>query len=398
MPFGGLSPLPLRLGASSDVSISPENWLRLCDDVVATRSPLAVLYIQEPAGVYGACTVSGLSRAGTDPRFIPATSSLVSYGGGHTFRQIEIDLGEGYTDSTFGDLRKWKPRSAIVGCSTTVSVCRLSISGNKVYLRFATMPVAQQSYYAVIYGETEQRWSGDYGASPYKKAAKYAGATPYAAIWLTEMMKARGDAFSTATGSYTQMENIALARSFAYLQNISERHAACQLPMQADQIIGRWARVLDIGTNDDRDWQVRNKCAAKYSLTLGGVSNESLDQSATLLFGSNFTGVTWGGPSESSTDYNPGGLPNGTFWPVFEMDGPGSLNIDDAAWSSPIYHFVVDLTAANTTEAARLYAIATRDFDEILRPSLPPVVTWDYRFNHDSGFNLGVDHLNRDAL
>lgn len=388
MPFGGLAPFPLRLGASSDVSISPENWLRLCSDAMAMFAlPLAVLRIEEPDGVYGDCLVTGLSRAGTDPSFITVTVTKVG-----TLRRVIINVGAGYTDSTFSEERKWKAKQAVIRCLTSVKSFSPTISGNRILLQFGGLPETKQSYCAIIYGDVEQNQEGDYGAWQYKNAAKYAGDTPYASIWLSEFEKSRGDAFSTRAGSFTQMENIAQARSFGYLQSISERHAACQIPMQSDQNLGRHASVMDIGSADGKDWQVRNKCAAMYMLAASGTTEETLSSSAELIFGNNFHSMVWGGSDdEESPALN-------TFWSANGHDGPGALNIDDATWSSPAFHLTINLIVANDVEMTRVSSLAKGDFDELLRKTLPPVITWDYVFNRDTGFNLGVDRMDKTAL
>jgi hypothetical protein len=388
MPFGGLAPFPLRLGASSDTSIAPEHWLRLCDDVIAQRHPIAVLHIVEGATA-GACTVTGLCRGGTDVSAITATlTTPIAFNW-----RVTVTLGDGYTDSTTGEIVRWRIVNADakqVGISTidTVTIPNLP---NTIYVSYIAAPrTGARQHTLIIFGETEQRWAGDYGAEPTKRACKGAGDVPYAAIWLQEMQAIRGDAFSTASGSYTQMENIACARVFAYLQNIAERHAANQLPMQADQSLGRWATIMDIGTTDDRDWQVRRKCAAKYALTTTGATQDALDAAGALLFGPNFHSIAW---TPGTIDTPP---PN-TFWPAGDA-GPGAYDLGGGPWSSSRCHFTVELTAANQAEAVRLLGLAHRDFDELILSALPPVVTWSFRFNPDNGFILDASRLNQEAL
>jgi hypothetical protein len=392
MPFGGLSPFPLRLGAQSNTSISPENWLRLCDDVVQQRHPLAVLLITEPVENYGPCTVTGLFMGGTDPSAITAQLDEMATDNSYL---ITVNMGAGYVDSTSGKFRPWAVKFASakqVGhlISEDVDV----YDNSDIEFSYVDVRTGARTHTLVVWGETEPRFSGDYGAEPTKEAAKEAGAVPYAWVWLQEMQAIRGDAFSTTPGSYTQMENIAAARMFAYVQNLAERNAASQIPMQADQAIGRWASLLNIGTTDDRDWQVRRKCAAKFTLTTTGASEQSLEAAASLLFGSNFSEIAW---DLGSIDSPP---PN-TLWPGdLEHIGPAVLDIGIGyAWTSSRYHFDVRLTSTNDTEMARLVGIGRRDFDEILIDVMPPVVTWSYQFNHtDDGFALSVDKLDRDTL
>lgn len=385
MQFGGLAPLPGRLGPSSDESISPENWLRICDDVVMQRQPLAVLLIAEGAGV-GACTVTGVSMGGMDVSGITATLYESSPGEWTTL----INLGEGYTSPLDGSVVKWSPRythAKVVGSTMAITE---TTAGQYVTLSYSDLRSWPFSYTVVIYGWTAQKWAGDYGAEPTKKAAKKENDAPYAWVWLQEMQVVRGDAFSTASDSPTQWENIAIARIYAYLQSIAERHAACQLPMQADQNLGRWATIMNIGTTDDRDWQVRRKCAAKFALTTTGASETSMNAAASLLFGSNFTSITWG---EGTIDAPP---PN-TFWPGGTA-GPGDYDLGGGPWLSSRYSFVVALNTANDAETVRVRNLALRDFDEMLRAALPPVTTWAYQFNSGSGFTLDFSRMDYEAL
>ena len=393
MPFGGMSPMPLRLGAQSDTSISPENWLRLCDDVAAQHHPLAVLYIAEGAGA-GACAVTGISMGGTDVAGSGITATLANTSG--TNWQITISVGPGYIDPETLELHRWSVSFADPRPVGGVFISLAGIStNNDVLVTYDNARTTPLRHVVTIYGTTEQRWSGDYGAEPSKSRAGNAADVPYAWVWLQELQVTRGDAFSVASGSFTQMENVALARGFAYLQDIAERHASNQLPTQADQSLGRWATIMNVGTTDDRDWQVRRKCAAKYALTTTGATAASLNAAATLLFGGNFYGINW---TLGTVDYPP----EATFWPPgFTGDpspGPGALDIGNGVWTSSRFHFTVELTAANEVEATRLIGIAHRDFDEMLQASLPPVVTWDYRFNPTNGFILDTSRMDREAL
>lgn len=390
MPFGGTAPFPLRLGAQSDTSISPENWLRLCDDVVQQNHPLAVLIITEPAETYGPCTVTGLFRGGTDPG-ATITAQLDEMATANSYL-LTVSMGSSYIDSTSGEVKPWAIKIANARQIGSTTVDDPYIYDTDIEISYVAVRTGARQHTLVVYGETEPRYSGDYGAEPSKSSAGAAADIPYAWIWLQEAQAIRGDAFSTAPGSYTQLENIAIARMLAYAQNLADRLAASQLPMQADQAIEQWASLMNVGTTDDRDWQARRKCAAKFALVTVGANEQSLNAAAALVFGANLIGLTW---NEGTID----SPPENTFWPG-GTSGPAGLDIGVGyAWTSPRLRFVIALSSANETETTRLLSVNRREFDEMLFDVMPPVTTWVYKINPmGDGFALSVDRMDRDEL
>jgi hypothetical protein len=390
MPFGALAPFPLRLGAQSNTSISPENWLRLCDDVVQQNHPLAVLLITEPAETSGPCTVTGLFLGGTDPG-ATITAQLDEMATDNSYL-ITVSMGSSYIDSTSGERKSWALKMANARHVGATTVDDVYIYDTDIEISYTVVRSGARQHTLVVYGETAPKYSGDYGAEPTKSSAGAAADIPYAWIWLQEAQAIRGDAFSTAPGSYTQIENIAIARMFAYTQNLADRLAASQLPMQADQAIDYWASLMNVGTTDDRDWQARRKCAAKFALVTVGANTQSLNAAASLVFGSNFVRIDW---NEGTLDSPP---PN-TFWPG-GTSGPAGLNIGDGyAWTSTRHRFSIILTSLNNAETTRLMSVNRREFDEMLIDVMPPVNVWDYKINQNGdGFELSVDRMGFDEL
>jgi hypothetical protein len=247
------------------------------------------------------------------------------------------------------------------------------------------------THLVVVHGITEPRYAGDYGASADKIASSFEGESPYAWQWLQEMRQVRGDAFSTAPGSFTEMENIALARHFGMVQRLAERHAASQTPEGSDQTLGRWAKILDIGTTTNRDWELRSVAAAKFALTIGGPTAAALTAAAQQVFRHNFVTI-----HRFLGDFD--APPEPTFWPAGVV-GPGVLDIGNGVWSSVRYYYLIELTATSDIERARVYGVAKNTFDDLLRSSLPPVCTWGYTFKAPGagivpgGFQLGRDSL-----
>lgn len=395
MSFGGLAPFPIRLGPGGDESISPEQWLRLCDDVAGQMQPLVSLLITEPpAGIAndGPCTVTGRSMGGTSLTGITCTRTTSLAG----VAMLELSIGEYYTDPVTGQQRRWKPlagHAQMVGCFVPGSVdAPPDIQSNTSITVSYWWDVATTGVHTLIlWGLAERGEPGDYGAEPTKAQAAYEGEVPYAYTWLLECRGMRGSVFESRAGSFVEMENIAMARVFGLLQRHNERHVWNQLPADSDQCIGRWAKLMDVGTTGDKDWQARRKCAARFALITGGPSDAAISDAMAAIFG----------PAFVTVHRFPGTLdaaPAPTYWPGVS-NGPGALDIDgNGAWTSQRYHFIVQLTAANDAQRDRVLALAHRDADELFFSSLVPVCTWGYSFNVPGNFILGTDQLGRDSL
>lgn len=393
MGFGGLAPLPMRLGDGGEESVSPEQWLRVASDVKASFGALLVLLIQEPAqgvGNDGPCTVSGFGMGGSDLTGITVTRTTSG-----AVNIIDIDIGAGYTDPTLDVVRHWAIKAGhakMVGYYAAGHLdSLLHNSGNLASVAYFPDAGTTGLHTVVLWGMTEKDELADYGAEPDKAASAYEGDVPYAHIWLTELRNVRGSAYSTIEGSFPEMENRAKARFFAFLQRCAERHVWAQLPACADENIGRWSRIMDVGTTNDLGWQARRKCAARFALIAGGPTEASMTEALQLILGPSFVALhTFHGTFDAP--------PDPTYWPGVN-DGPGSMDLDGTgAWSSQRHHFVVQLTAPNDTQKARVLNTAHRDADELFFAALVPVSTWDYAFNEPGQFILGVSQLGRDSL
>jgi len=394
MPLGGIGGVcPLRLGREF---ANPEQWLRLAVDAAYAATPLAVLLVIEQVG--GACTVYGLQRGQSGYAQITAgiTATWTNPGGGNN--RVDIVFPFSYIDAESGESRSWRPMGAtsqVAGSSLVVSGADLVNTSSAHYTIRVEYLTASRSgpltHLVVVHGITEPRYAGDYGASADKISSSFEGESPYAWQWLQEMRQVRGDAFSTAPGSFTEMENIALARHFGMVQRLAERHAASQTPEGSDQTLGRWAKILDIGTTTNRDWELRSVAAAKFALTIGGPTAAALTAAAQQVFRHNFVTI-----HRFLGDFDT--PPEPTFWPAGVV-GPGVLDIGNGVWSSVRYYYLIELTATSDIERARVYGVAKNTFDDLLRSSLPPVCTWGYTFKAPGtgivpgGFQLGRDSL-----
>lgn len=373
----------------------PEQWLRLATDAASADAPLAVLLVTEIAG--GTCSVSGIHRGKSGFSAITSgiTATWTDPAGADNF--VDIVFPFFYTDEENGETHSWAP----VGIASQVAASYVVISSATVIGGASNYTIRVQylestrlgplTHVVVIYGTTEPKYAGDYGASSDKISSSFEGESPYAWQWLQEMRQVRGDAFSTAPGSFPEMENIALARHFGMVQRLAERHAASQTPEGSDQTLGRWAKILNIGTTTNRDWELRSVAAAKFALTIGGPTAAAITAAAQQVFRHNFVTI-----HRFVGDFDSPPVP--TFWPAGVV-GPGVLDIGNGVWSSVRYYYLIQLTAVSDSERARVYGVAKNTFDDLLRSALPPVNTWGYTFTAPGaglmpgGFQIGRDSL-----
>lgn len=382
MPLGGLAPFPMRLGPSSETAVSPEEWLRLAVDAAAIDTPICILRIIVLSGA-GSGIITGFGR-GT---FTPTLS--VSWAG--AIGTFVVTPGDAYTDD-LGNSRNWTARAAIVNMLNGVpDALSWEVSSGQLEITVDASGAYTNVFHIAVYGETEPRFAGDYGSEP-NKVESPEGVAPYAWIWLQETQRIRGDAFSIAAGSFTQMENISMARFWGLVQRVNERHAAQQIPEYSDQALPRWIQLLGLGSTNQRDWELRRKAGAMFSLTMSGPTADALNDALSAVFGPNFVQVH---RFEGTLDAPPAG----TYWPAGDP-GPGPLiiNREFGNWTSTRYHFLIELTATSDADRVRVLNIAARDMDEILTAALPPVCTWAYNFNGLDGFVLGTSELGRDSL
>jgi hypothetical protein len=388
---------PLRLGREFAL---PEQWLRLAADAASAEAPLAVLLVQELA--FGACSVAGIHRG--QGEFGPITAGISATWSNPVGSNNYVDIAFSfhYLDEN-GESRSWRPMGATsqvasastggVALSSVATLIPLSTYHHTIRVEYAeSLRPGPLLHLVIVHGLTEPRFAGDYGASVDKSISSFEGETPYAWQWLQEMRQVRGDAFSTAPGSFTEMENVALARHFGMVQRLAERHAANQLPESADQSLGRWAKILNIGTSHNRDFELRDIAAAKLALTIAGPTAAGITAAAERVFRHNFVQVH---RFEGTIDWPP--YP--TFWPAGLFIGPGALDIGAGVWSSIRYHYLIELTAASDSERVRILGLVKQTFDDILISALTPVCTWSYSFSTPGGgFILGTSELGRDAL
>jgi hypothetical protein len=226
MGFGGLYPLPLRLGGSPEEGWTVEQHARLSCDVAAMNAsaPLVAMRVDVSAG--GVATVSVfMGRGGYD-----TTQTAVSFAAG----TLTIEVGSSYYDEDAFDYRGWSPMMAIATIIDSGTVAA-PLNGSDIEITMS----AGESVVVVVFGSVEERAIGDYGASLNKKESTTEGQAPYAYTWLLEQDSEKGSAYSTDPDALVRFEAIAKARMLGFGQRMAEAMAAQQIPACADGLLYR---------------------------------------------------------------------------------------------------------------------------------------------------------------
>lgn len=376
MGFGGLYPLPLRLGGPPEEGWSVEQHARMSCDVAAMAmgSPLAIIRVSVSAG--GVPTVDDfIGRGGFDP-----TRISVAYAAG----VLSIELGSSYYDEDAYDYRGWSPMMAmatVIDHGPTAA----PLNGTDVEI---TMAVSH-SVLVIVHGSVEERTMGDYGASLNKQESTTEGEAPYAYTWLLEQDAEKGSAYSHDPDALVRFEAIAKARMLGFGQRMAEAMAAQQLPACADGLLYRWAEILGINPGL-KDWQIRNAAAAKMAL-FSGCNDVTLNEAVRLIMGQSFVElVRFPGTLETP--------PEPTFW-QYGTVGPWSLALDsDGAFMSWRCRLMVALQRTAGMSDSATFRLVENELRKLLANALPAVATFGAGYGTGGGFLLGTDILGRDSL
>lgn len=375
MGFGGLYPLPLRLGGKPEEGLSPDQHARLSSDVAAMHSSasLAVLRVDVASGV---ATISTLiSRGGYASSAVTATYSspnlVIAFGNRYEDDDQKIDLSW----CVLGAM------ASIVGIGPSPA----SVAANAVTIAMST----GQSVVVVVFGGVEARTCWEYGADLDKKRSTSEGEVPYAWTWLLDQEAQKGSAYSSEPDALTRYEAIAKARVLGFCQRMSETHACQQLAVTADGELLRWAEIMGISTGK-KDWEIRNAAAARM-LLFSGCVDETLTAAVTRVMGAAFVGLY----RTAGTLLSP---PAPTFW-LHGTVGPFNLSLDaDGAWTTRRCHVTIGLQRVAGESDTVIFRTAENELAEILANALPAVASYTWGFGADGGFTLGVDRLGRDLL
>lgn len=158
---------------------------------------------------------------------------------------------------------------------------------------------------------------------------------PYAWTWYQDITAMLGTAFTRERTGVIHAKKLALARGEAAKSRAVERAIANSRPDTADELLGTWATILRVPAYaDDERWQVRLRCAARFSAPLGPNFVE-LEDSLRKLLGNIFV-ATYRRHGTLSAPPEP------TYWS--ENPGAPGLSLGGGTWTSVRSKLVVNVT------------------------------------------------------
>jgi hypothetical protein len=396
MPLGATNPCPFRLGGD----VLAENQSRIAADLVASMrvAPLGVMVIAAgaPTAYYG--------RNGTGVATFDSGATYV-LGGTLTYSAVvtadlAITLGGTWYDE--------------IGVSTLVNIVGVdavplgtsdaldSITWDRSAI---TLEGASGSYVVVIYADDCARTIDQYGGDLEKRNSITEAESPYAWGWLIEMRSMRGSAY--ANEGLVDIENLAWARMFGFLQRVAEQEAAASDPARtADGRLRRWAQWLGLAIlSTDSEATIRRKCSAFKLLKLGAVE-PNLETLLPTLLGSAYVGMyrdigTLDAPPVP-TYWSEVTIPAGTTAALSLGTGGGTVANDEPVWLSSRFHLTVVITVPPAQTVQQVANLCESDLTRLLNNLLPSVATFCWgrldSYSGDEGFILDQSQLAFDLL
>lgn len=396
MPLGALNPCPFRLGGD----VLAENHSRICADLVASMrvAPLGVMIVTNgvPVAYYGR-NGNGVTTFDSGATYVLGGSLAYSFVISSGF---VLTLGASWNDEigTVTPVNLVGVEATPIGAASAV----VSIGWSR---NVAVIVGASGSYVVTIYADDCARTIDQYGGDINKSNSITEAESPYAWGWLLEMRVMRGSAY--ADDGLVDVENLAWARMFGFLQRVAEQESAASDPSRtAGGRLSRWAKWLGLAIlSTDSEATVRNKCAAFKRLKLGAVEPNLTTILPTLL-GSAYAGLyrdvgTLDSPPVS-TYWNEYPAPAATVAALSLGLGGGSIANDQPVWLSQRFHLTVVIDVPTNQTVQQIANLCESDLSQVLNNILPSVATFCWgrldSYGGDDGFIVGQSLLAFDLL
>lgn len=389
MPFGGLAPLPFRLGASTDGGITAAEHARACADLCAVSrvSPVARLRVRVVAGPssssvyvlsYEGANGSGLRFAplvewdGTGPVYVRIASYVNALG-------IKVDLASKVA-------ARWI--ATVTRCDNGDRCALEFVADGYTVAWFITGGIGITTEYDIKIWGRRPVAIGDYGGHIEKRDSKTEGASTYAWQWYQYLKKADGSAYSQSDTSVRSWELRAEARVLGLSQRISEMLAASATPGGSDLLLERWARQQQIQIAGVARWVVRAQCELKFA-DRNPPTNEYIEAGLRSILGSVFNSIV----TDLGTFDTP---PAATYAPGY-VHGSALYDLGPGVWSSSRAHITIVVNRGTMTDA-ELADLMSREAAQWLDVTLPATKTWSWSASAPGGFLLGTSKLGIDSL
>jgi len=382
--LGGLCPFPLRLGGDAETGWTAEQHARCCADAVAMGrlAPFARLVVN----ISGAAAGSVTDYAGMNGIGLAYAPSIAVSGYVATLtwdNTFEDDIGRDHpvnirTATASGDSGIGQ---AVATGPVTVEACSFAPS---------TSSQSTGTVSITVYGSPlETATIGDYGGSLDKQNCE-AERIPYADGWLRFFESSRGDAFSTKRDGLVHVENLALARHYAWQTRLAEQYSSNQNPATAGAMLDEWVTVLSLDPRSS-DEQKRSEGKARLQLRKGN-SSVVIDEMISTLIGDRLVKV-WRTPGTLTSP------PDWTYGPAWDT-GPSTWNLGGGVWSSTRAKLTVEVTEPSEADRAD-FLESMAQLTRMLDDALPAYMTSNWATgltdsddpDGSQGFRLDYDSM-----
>jgi hypothetical protein len=378
--FGGLCPLPIRLGGRNALTswTSAQHAALARDLCAASRAlPFARLVVTRSGSAVTVTRYRGVNgdSVADGPTVTLATNTL------HVVFPLEwLDERDQRRSVSFTQAVATPANAAQADITSTT----LNASGGRLRVSVASITDGGAVQLTVWGGYLDRATIADYGGATDKDDT-VTEVIPYAATLLGMLRDARGSGYTKDRGTLVHVENLALSRAHAATWRRSERLASNANPATADEKAEDWQKVLGVRPIDgDTPATLRARNAAKMAM-VRGPTQEAVDTAIATLLGPLYVRTWRYGSSDTVAD------DDGTYWPGVNPGAP-AYDLGGGSWYSDRSHIVVEVTRATGVTDAD-FSDAMTSLVEMLDTMLPATCTFCWVTNADDGFTLDEDLL-----
>jgi len=384
--FGGLCPLPLRLGGTrAETAWTASDQSAVCRDLVAVARvlPFAHVVTDRDGAVLRYRGVNGLS---SEHHPVVTAEDVGPLRFLHFVFPAEWEDSLGLRRSVNIKTAEASPANA---AQADVLTAEVNNAAGRQRVTVGSMNAGGYVQLTVWGSYLDYVRIEDYGGATDKTDCE-PEKTPYAWNFLNALRDARGSGYTRERGGLVHVENMALARAHAASWRRAERLACNANPGTALEKAEEWRQVLGVRRRDrDTDATLRTRNAAKMRAALGP-TRATVDDAVAELMGPLYV-RTWRNYDPTTMADDPG-----TFWPGVNP-GAATRDLGGGAWYSDRQHVVVELVQPAAVGALE-WQDKLADLTELLDLMLPATCTFDWVVSADSGFVLDVSRFDEGCL
>lgn len=367
--FGGLAPLPLRLGGPPQEGWAAAEMLRMAGDVAAAGRSLPFAWVTVTRGTGGASPV--VTKASCR-----APNVVVTVTGNHP-DPIVVTFEAAPEDET-ETRRTLALKHARGSRHNSTDPVLLELTGPQSVSVESTGSDALD-FTLVVYGSWNQHRAEDFGGTPNKQDTR-TELVPYAWTWYRDVGATLGSSFGGQQSGLLHARKLAFARALAGAQRAEERVRCGSTPDTATITLSDWATALQVPHSEtEPDWLVRQRCSVLYAAHNGGSLAKLADAISDLL-GPLFVSVV-----SIDADDAPGA------WPV-------SWDLGGGVWCESRRKILIDVRHPGDANDPNFSNLINLQLIKLVDRMAPATVWFDWTTTETSGFYLDISLLDFTGL